>query len=783
MRTNKYILLAATLLGLSSCGNKRGDYDASGTFEATEVIVSSEANGKIMQFNIEEGQLLKAGEEVGCIDTLQLYLKKMQLLASGKAIASKSTDINKQIAATKEQIGKAEYERKRTENLLKENAATQKQIDDIDSQIAVLKKQLEAQISTLQRGNASITEESSAYEIQVAQLDDQLRKCHITSPICGTVLAKYAEAGELATQGKPLFKVADVQHLFLRAYITADQLSQLKLGDKVKVFSDLGKDDRREYEGTITWISDKSEFTPKTIQTRDERANLVYATKIAVKNDGYIKIGMYGEINKTMDYIVSVKGVSKSYGEVQALKDVCFEVKPGEIFGLIGPDGAGKTTLFRILTTLVLADEGKAEVCGQDVVKNYKEIRRQAGYMPGRFSLYQDLSVEENLTFFATLFNTTIRENYALVKGIYQQIEPFKHRRAGKLSGGMKQKLALSCALIHRPSILFLDEPTTGVDPVSRKEFWDMLLKLKQEGLTIIAATPYLNEMKCCDRIAFIREGKIQGIDTPDRILQQFSSILSPEGLSFNEPQVTGRYAIEVEGLTKQFGNFTAVDHISFKVRQGEIFGFLGANGAGKTTAMRMLCGLSQPTGGKGTVAGFDIATQYEQVKKKIGYMSQKFSLYEDLKVWENIRLYAGIYGMSDKEIAEKTDKVLEQLGLLNEKNTLVRSLPLGWKQKLAFSVAIFHEPKIVFLDEPTGGVDPATRRQFWELIYQAAERGITVFVTTHYMDEAEYCNRISMMVDGKIEALDTPQRLKERFHAQDMDEVFRQLARKAVRS
>ena len=221
----------------------------------------------------------------------------MQLLASGKAIASKSTDINKQIAATKEQIGKAEYERKRTENLLKENAATQKQIDDIDSQIAVLKKQLEAQISTLQRGNASITEESSAYEIQVAQLDDQLRKCHITSPICGTVLAKYAEAGELATQGKPYLKWR-MYNIFLRAYITADQLSQLKLGDKVKVFSDLGKDDRREYEGTITWISDKSEFTPKTIQTRDERANLVYATKIAVKNDGYIKIGMYGEMKK-----------------------------------------------------------------------------------------------------------------------------------------------------------------------------------------------------------------------------------------------------------------------------------------------------------------------------------------------------------------------------------------------------------------------------------------------------------------------------------------------------
>ena len=247
----------------------------------------------------------------------------------------------------------------------------------------------------------------------------------------------------------------------------------------------------------------------------------------------------------------------------------------------------------------MLADEGKAEVCGQDVVKNYKEIRRQAGYMPGRFSLYQDLSVEENLTFFATLFNTTIRENYALVKDIYQQIEPFKHRRAGKLSGGMKQKAGSELRIDSQAFHTVLGRTYHRCGPVSRKEFWDMLLKLKQEGLTIIAATPYLNEMKCCDRIAFIREGKIQGIDTPDRILQQFSSILSPEGLSFNEPQVTGRYAIEVEGLTKQFGNFTAVDHISFKVRQGEIFGFLGANGAGKTTAMRMLCGLSQPTGEK----------------------------------------------------------------------------------------------------------------------------------------------------------------------------------------
>lgn len=239
---------------------------------------------------------------------------------------------------------------------------------------------------------------------------------------------------------------------------------------------------------------------------------------------------------------------------------------------------------------------------------------------------------------------------------------------------------------------------------------------------------------------------------------------------------------IVVNNLTKRFGAFTAVDNISFDVKKGEIFGFLGANGAGKTTAMRMLCGLSRPTSGDASVAGFDIRTQSEKIKANIGYMSQKFSLYEDLKVWENIKLFAGIYGMKKKDIALKTDILLKELGFEAEKETLVKALPLGWKQKLAFSVAIFHEPKVVFLDEPTGGVDPITRRQFWEMIYKAAEKGITVFVTTHYMDEAEYCDRVSIMVDGRIDALDTPKALKETFKANSIDEVFYQLARKAER-
>lgn len=237
---------------------------------------------------------------------------------------------------------------------------------------------------------------------------------------------------------------------------------------------------------------------------------------------------------------------------------------------------------------------------------------------------------------------------------------------------------------------------------------------------------------------------------------------------------------IETHDLTKRFGHFTAVDAISFDVEKGEIFGFLGANGAGKTTAMRMLCGLSKPTSGSGKVAGYDIKKDTEKIKKSIGYMSQKFSLYEDLKVWENLRLFGGIYGVPEKEINPRIDLLLETLGFEGEKNTMVKSLPLGWKQKLSFSTAIFHEPQIVFLDEPTGGVDPAARRQFWELIYDAAERGITVFVTTHYMDEAEYCDRVSIMVDGRIDALDTPANLKEKYVVKSMDEVFFHLARGA---
>ncbi len=528
---------------------------------------------------------------------------------------------------------------------------------------------------------------------------------------------------------------------------------------------------------------------------------------------------------------IVVRHVCKHYGKVEALKDVNFTVEKGEIFGLIGPDGAGKTTLFRLLATLLLPDTtgGTAEdmtppgiaVDGHDAVRDMEEIRKCVGYMPGKFSLYQDLSVEENLEFFATLFGTTVEAEYDNIKAIYQQIEPFRRRKAGALSGGMKQKLALCCALVHKPSILLLDEPTTGVDPVSRKELWNMLATLRHRGITIVVSTPYLDEVRRCHRIAFLQQGKVMGIGKPEEILLEFKDVFMPEGVKREERRVksegseerrvksegseerrvkseesnskgcclnsfnsfnSSSLSIEVSHLVKAFGSFRAVDDISFCVKRGEIFGFLGANGAGKTTAMHILTGLSQPTSGTGQVAGCDICTEYEQIKKHIGYMSQKFSLYADLTVRENIRLFGGIYGMNDRDIRRKTDELLSQLQFADHADDIVASLPLGWKQKLAFSVSIFHNPEIVFLDEPTGGVDPATRRQFWQLIYEAADRGITVFVTTHYMDEAEYCDRISIMVDGKIKAMGTPDYLKRTLHQPDMDGVFTHLARQSTR-
>ena len=469
--------------------------------------------------------------------------------------------------------------------------------------------------------------------------------------------------------------------------------------------------------------------------------------------------------------IVVVKEVGKNYGTVEALKDVSFVVERGEIFGLIGPDGAGKSSLFRILTTLLLADKGTAMVAGLDVVTDYKQIRTKVGYMPGRFSLYQDLSVEENLEFFATVFHTTVQENYDLIKDIYQQIEPFRKRRAGALSGGMKQKLALSCALIHKPDILFLDEPTTGVDPVSRKEFWQMLRNLREQGITIVVSTPIMDEARQCDRIAFINHGQIHGIDTPERILHQFASILCPPSLEREEVKHEVAPVIEVEQLTKCFGNFTAVDHISFQVNRGEIFGFLGANGAGKTTFSRALCGLHKDCEGAFL---WDDQPMEHKARLKRSYMVMQDVNYELFAESVEAECSFGIRN-PDQDLVEET---MKELGLTAYRERHPNTLSGGQKQRVAVAVSMICGKDLLVFDEPTSGLDFDSMAQVAGLIKRLSEQGKIIFIVTHDFEfVCRTCSRVLHFDEGEMPddipvVMDSLQKLRELFSVSERKEM-----------
>lgn len=468
------------------------------------------------------------------------------------------------------------------------------------------------------------------------------------------------------------------------------------------------------------------------------------------------------------NYMKSLLGLAV---KVTALDDVSLTVNRGEIFALTGPDRAGKTTLLNIMATLWKPDSGKISIMGYDSDTQYKNIRKNIGYLPEKFSLYDELTVDQNIQFYSSLYGINSKENQDFIDDVYQKLEPFKNRKAGQLSGGMRQKLSLCCALIHRPKVLLLDEPTTGIDTASRTEIWNMLVNLKQYGITLVVATSYYHELKYCDRIAFIDHGRLQRTETSYQIShrQQPSwNAQKPDSLLSDDA-----YCIETTGLTKRFGNFTAVDHINLQVKRGEVFGFLGANGAGKTTTIQILCGLMKSTEGHAIVAGCDINKQLHQLKKRIGYMSQTFHLFQDLDVAENIRLFAGLYGMKDKLIAEKMKSILEQLDLTSQEHMLIHDLPSGDRQKLAFAIAIFHDPELVFLDEPTSGTSEETRHQIWEMIHQSSMRGITIFVTTHYIEEAMNCHRVSLMVNGEIKTIGAPSELMQQYHCNTLEEVF----------
>jgi ABC-2 type transport system ATP-binding protein len=539
--------------------------------------------------------------------------------------------------------------------------------------------------------------------------------------------------------------------------------------------------------------------------------------------------------------VVESRELSKNYGDLKALDAVSFEVRPGEIFGFIGADGAGKTTAFRIIGGVLEAGGGEIRVLG----KSPREARPGVGYLTQPFSLYMDLSIDENLDYAGGLREVP-QDDFAKRRQTYFKLfdlDRFTDRLAGRLSGGMKQKLALTSALIAAPALLLLDEPTTGVDPVTRRDFWDALTSLATGGMSIIVATPYLDEAERCHRVALMERGKIYDIDTPAHFrskmgvtrlevkveplavaedllaaspeasdVQRFGDRLDvmaarpdeaesdlrrraqQNGLTISEilrsqPTLENAFVGELrkmrgvhviprfpkpsaaldkkdvvigaKDLNKRFGSFQAVKNFQLEIRNGEIYGLLGANGAGKTTSIKIICGLQDPTSGSVTLLGKSKGLRSAAVRSRVGYMSQKFSLYDDLTIGENLDFYARLYGVDESLREERKKWVLELSELKGEEGMITRSLPGGWKQRVAFGAAVMHEPEAIFLDEPTSGVDPLARRAMWRMINEFADRGAGILVVTHYLEEAEQCNRLGFMVAGEIIADGSPTQVK----------------------
>jgi ABC-2 type transport system ATP-binding protein len=543
--------------------------------------------------------------------------------------------------------------------------------------------------------------------------------------------------------------------------------------------------------------------------------------------------------------LAKVNNLSKQFAlsDSYSLKDINASIQSGIVTGLVGPDGSGKTTLIRLIAGLLLPTAGNVEVKGCDSIKESYRVQSYISYMPQKFGLYEDLSVIENLNLYADLRNVSGDEREQTFKKLleFTDLKNFTRRLAGNLSGGMKQKLGLACSLIKKPDLLLLDEPSVGVDPISRRELWKMVKGLVDEGMGVIWSTAYLDEAEKCDHVLLLNHGELLFKGHPDKLhdrvkdrvyqvqnitknnrtilatslnhpdiidgviqgrnirlvtrknavlpakeelsLQEECSIIAvpprfedafidilgggPGGTSIladnlQKIQISEKEVILAHNLTKQFGEFTAVNNVSFSVTPGEIFGLLGPNGAGKSTIFKMMCGLLKPSNGKAQISGLDLMTASSQARARIGYMAQKFSLYDTLSIHQNLKFFAGVYGLKNKHRKEMIHKMLEIFDLNQYKNNSAVELPLGFKQRLALACAVMHNPDVLFLDEPTSGVDPITRREFWTHINGMVQKDVTIMITTHFMDEAEYCDRIGLVYKGQIIAIDSPDKLKK---------------------
>lgn len=480
--------------------------------------------------------------------------------------------------------------------------------------------------------------------------------------------------------------------------------------------------------------------------------------------------------------VITATNISKSFydkaskKEIVALENINIAIPYGKLTALIGPDGAGKTTFLRMVCGLVVPSSGTLDVLGIDVITNPQKVQDRISYMPQKFGLYEDLSVSENMNLYADLHSVPLEERKERFARLLEMtgLAKFTERLAGKLSGGMKQKLGLACTLVRSPELLILDEPTVGVDPLSRRELWEILQQLvADEGLTVLVSTAYMDEAELCSKVIVVEEGKVLYDAAPKNLREYMHP--SNEEIFKKERTISDKVIIEVKNLVRKFGDFTAVDDVSFQVHEGEIFGLLGPNGAGKTTTFKMLCGLLPASSGELSVAGVNLRTARTQARANIGYVAQKFSLYGTLTVDENMEFYGGAYGLSDKRLAERMTEVKNQFGLTEMSDKEAGDLPGGYKQRLSMGTALLHEPRIIFLDEPTSGIDPLARRTFWQQITALAAEGKTIIITTHFMEEAEYCDRIMIQDQGKMLAIGTPSEIRAQggVEATDMNEAF----------
>lgn len=497
---------------------------------------------------------------------------------------------------------------------------------------------------------------------------------------------------------------------------------------------------------------------------------------------------------------VAIKNLTKKFSDNDiAIDDLVLNIEKGKITGLIGPDGAGKTTLIRMIAGLLKPNEGEVKTLGLNPMEQKKLINGKIGYMPQRFGLYEDLSVIENLNLYSELHEIPKEDKQRLFDKVLTMtdLKNFQQRLAGDLSGGMKQKLGLACTLLGTPELLLLDEPSVGVDPISRRELIKMVRELATEGMTILWSTAYLDEAHNFDTCIVLNEGKIIYSGLPHELsattagfeekvielMGGFNPVPSQLAEAYELKEDSVEYVIEALDLVKKYGEFYAVKNNTFHIKKGEIFGLLGPNGAGKSTSFKMMCGLSTPTAGTAKIMGHDILENPSKARSYLGYMAQKFSLYGDLTVMQNLRFFAGVYGLGILKRKGIIDAMVDIFHFKKYLNHDAKELPLGYKQRLSLACAVMHQPSVLFLDEPTSGVDPITRREFWNHIRGLSDKGVTVMVTTHFMDEAEFCDRISLFYKGETIATGTPQELKNMANVSSMEDAFIQLIERSEKS